>query len=123
MAAKPTTIEKTDFTVGINPLTLPWPTDQYGFTTLFKREATRSIGRINGDAEKYAVFRETLRVILAYASEKFGEQKEFNIGRIESYADLNKAAEEAAEKYRLGSIERKRREIEHLESLAPKVAE
>lgn len=49
---------------------LKFPQDTVGFTSAFKREAARAIGRIGGKEDKLAIFLETLEILREYAVNK-----------------------------------------------------
>lgn len=68
--------------VGTNPLTLPWPTDPHGITSAIKKEGTRAVQRLNGDADKFKVFMDTVKVLVAHAREKYAAQREQNAERM-----------------------------------------
>jgi len=58
-----------------NASKLPWMQDPHGFVSNLRREGCRSIGRIQADEPKLAVFMDTLRVLAKYAAAKMDEQK------------------------------------------------
>lgn len=119
MTDKSTTI-KPEAKVGTNPMTLPWPVDKHGITSMLKKEGARAVGRINGDADKLDVFMATLRVLVAHAKEKYVAQQEQTAKRMASEGVRIEGEKERAEKIRLASIARLQREIAHLEGLGPK---
>ena len=57
--------------VGTNPLQLPFPQDPSGVFLDLRRGALKSIGRINGDAEKLSNFKNILGILLRHAEERF----------------------------------------------------
>ena len=55
----------------VNESRLVLPQDVGGFTTNFRREAARSVGRIMADPKKLAVFQELLKVFGQYAEDRY----------------------------------------------------
>lgn len=80
---KPTTVEPEVEVVerpaptgkSTNPLEVIWPLDEFGFTSMLRKEGVRAIGRIKGDDAKLAVFMATLRVLAEHAGVKTEDQK------------------------------------------------
>ena len=100
MAHTPTTIEEAK--VSSNPEQVVFPVDETGFTSLFKKEAVRTIGRIAGNDDKYAVFVATLRVLAKHAAAKMEVQKDHLAQELQAIEDrvavevARRAADEAA---------------------------
>jgi len=55
----------------VNESRLVLPQDIVGFTSNFRREAARSVGRIMADPKKLAIFKELLVVFGQYADDRF----------------------------------------------------
>lgn len=109
MAEKSTTIK-----VGTNPLNLEWPQDQYGITSMLKKEGVRAVGRLNGDDTKLDVFLGTVRLLVQYAKEKHAEQTRVNAARATEVADYQRVDRERAEAMRQSSIARLQTELGRL---------
>lgn len=65
-----------------NPEKLPWPQDIGGITARLRREGCRSIGRMNGNDNHYAVVMDVLRVLAKHAKAKLVAQKKRNSDRV-----------------------------------------
>lgn len=57
--------------VGTNALALPWPTDPQGALGKLKTGGVHAVGRIGTNKAKLARFLETLKILEAFAKEKF----------------------------------------------------
>lgn len=78
-----------------NPLAIVWPQDTAGFTVAMRRAGTTAAGRINGSAEKLAVFLETLRVLGAHAKAKHARGAQDRVDLSEQARSAAVAAREA----------------------------
>lgn len=94
MANKSTTVKKRVKVT--NEAKLVLPQDVGGFTTNFRREAARSVGRIMADEKKLAVFLELLEQFKHYAEDRFEQQLENRKKALAAKATALKAAEEQA---------------------------
>lgn len=75
MATKePTTVEREVNGKTHNPRLIEFPYDQFGFTTMLRKEGVRAVGRIKGDKAKMDVFLQTLRVLGDHAKAKIADQ-------------------------------------------------
>lgn len=54
-----------------NPLTIPWPTDPQGTLSALKRGGVEAAKRINGNPERLANYKRTLRLLLQHADARF----------------------------------------------------
>lgn len=117
MAKKqPTTVNEREVDGAVvNPRDLKFPFDQYGFTTLLRKEGVRSIGRIKGDPAKLEVFMNTLRVLAQHAETKLEDHKK----RIEMDAAAAENRRKADEARRKAD---QKRELTRLESMAVEAA-
>lgn len=76
MATKePTTVARTVNGKVTNPRSIEWPHDEYGFTTLLRKEGVRAVGRIKGDPAKLEVLLLSLRTIGEHAKAKITDQQ------------------------------------------------
>lgn len=57
--------------VGTNPLSIPWPQDQHGMLGSLKKGGVEAAKRVNGDKEKLQRLLTALKLIEAYAKEKY----------------------------------------------------
>jgi hypothetical protein len=94
MATKSTTVKKRVKVT--NEAKLVLPQDVGGFTTNFRREAARSVGRIMADEKKLKVFLELLEQFKQYAEDRFEQQIEVRAAALAAKAVALKAAEEQA---------------------------
>lgn len=94
MANKSTTVKKRVKVT--NEAKLVLPQDVGGFSTNFRREAARSVGRIMADEKKLKVFLELLEQFKHYAEDRFEQQLENRAAALASKAAALKAAEEQA---------------------------
>ena len=62
---------ETKLVVGTNYLTLPFKTDPLGTFQAMRDGTIKSIRRIRGDKDKMKQFRDTLRILVAFANEEF----------------------------------------------------
>ena len=71
-----TTVTAREITGAVtNPRDIEWPHDEYGFTTMVRKEGVRAVGRIKADPAKLAVFLDTLRTLAQHAQVKVEDQK------------------------------------------------
>ncbi len=56
------------------PSKIEWPHDQYGFTSMLRKEGVRAVGRIKADPAKLEVFIASLKVLGEYARTKVEDQ-------------------------------------------------
>jgi hypothetical protein len=94
MATKSTTVKNRVKVT--NEAKLVLPQDVGGFTTNFRREAARSVGRIMADEKKLKVFLELLEQFKQYAEDRFEQQIEVRADALAAKAAALKAAEEQA---------------------------
>jgi hypothetical protein len=94
MATKSTTVKNRVKVT--NEAKLVLPQDVGGFTTNFRREAARSVGRIMADEKKLKVFLELLEQFKQYAEARFEQQIEVRADALAAKAAALKAAEEQA---------------------------
>ena len=94
MANKSTTVKKRVKVT--NEAKLVLPQDVGGFSTNFRREAARSVGRIMADEKKLKVFLELLEQFKHYAEDRFEQQLENRAAALAAKAAVLKAAEEQA---------------------------
>ena len=94
MANKSTTVKKRVKVT--NEAKLVLPQDVGGFSTNFRREAARSVGRIMADEKKLKVFLELLEQFKNYAEDRFEQQLENRAAALAAKAAVLKAAEEQA---------------------------
>ena len=94
MANKSTTVKKRVKVT--NEAKLVLPQDVGGFSTNFRREAARSVGRIMADEKKLKVFLELLEQFKHYAEDRFEQQLENRATALAAKAAVLKAAEEQA---------------------------
>lgn len=62
--------------VGTNPLKLPFPNDPQGFLLDLKKGGVRAVQRTKGNQDRLDKFMDTLRILAAYAKEKFDADQE-----------------------------------------------
>lgn len=109
MATKQTTVKKDKTPTPkavVNPRDIEWPLDQYGFTTLLRKEGVRAVGRLKGDSKKLEVFMTTLRALAAHAEAKMADyeaEKERDAARA---ANLKAAREARAAQDRALEVKR-----------------
>lgn len=115
MATKePTTVNETPVRKVTGKVTnsrdITWPHDQFGFTSMLRKEGVRAVGRIKGDKEKLAVLIESLRVIAEHGRAKIVDQHK-DLAQTEAAAKNRALAAEAR------SLEDQKREVKRLEGL------
>lgn len=92
------------------PSKIEFPFDEYGFTTLLRKEGVRAVGRINGDESKLSVFIQTLQVLAEYARAKIEDQakvRERQLAAVKNRRDAEYArsiADQEAEVARLEKV-------------------
>ena len=75
MAQEPTTVDtRAPNGKFVNPREVVFPFDEFGFTTMLRKEGVRAIGRIKGDKRKLEVFLQTLRVLGEHSKMKIEDQ-------------------------------------------------
>lgn len=94
MAKAPTTVARDVTGKVTNPLDIQWPQDEYGFTTMLRKEGARAIGRIQGDATKMRVLLDTLEVLRDHAEAKLADHVN-EVARNKAASDNIRAAAEA----------------------------
>lgn len=111
MATKePTTVEREVSGKFTNPRDLQWPHDNFGFTSMTRKEGARAIGRIKGDPQKLDVFLQTLRVLAEHAKAKIEDQQK-HAARTAAATRNREAAEYAR------SVAEQEAEVSRLEKL------
>lgn len=115
MTDKSTTVKE----VPANPNAIEWPSDPMGITSMFKKEAVRATGRVNGQKDKLKLLIATIDVVREHAIARYKSQVEINAQQ--SKAGVDRAAEEArrAEKTRLDAVKKAEQELERLNAAAP----
>lgn len=115
MADKSTTVKE----VPANPNAIEWPSDPMGITSMFKKEAVRATGRVNGHKDKLRLLIDTIDVVREHAIARYKSQVEIN--NQTSKAAVDRAEEEArrAEKTRQDAIKKAEQELARLEAAAP----
>lgn len=76
-----------------NPGLIEWPFDQYGFTTVLRKEGVRAIGRVNGNPEKAEVLLGTLQVLAQHLKARVPDQQAA-IEQVVAAAENRAAAEQ-----------------------------
>lgn len=61
-----------------NGAAVPWPQDEYGVSTVLRKEIVRAAGRVNGDKAKAAVIVKHLELGIEHVKARFAEQKAAN---------------------------------------------
>lgn len=85
---KPTTVVNGKVS---NARDIVWPFDQWGFTSMLRKEGVRAIGRIKGNDAKMDILIHTLKALGEHAKAKVGEQKK-DIAKSEAAAKNREAA-------------------------------
>jgi hypothetical protein len=86
---------------------LVWPHDEYGFTSMLRKEGARAIGRIKGDPKKLEVLIQSLRVLADHATTKAADQKVVVSAQVQ-------AAEQRAIEAEAAALAQQRAEVERL---------
>lgn len=110
---KPTTVEAPERKANgkvVNPRSIEWPADTFGFTTCLKKEGVRAVGRIKGDKEKLEVLNGVLRCIAQHAAAKIEDQ-------VKDAEQMQAAAKNRADAAYVRSIQDQEREVARLEAL------
>jgi len=98
----------------INESKLDLPQDVDGFSTNFRREAARAIGRIQNDERRLECFKELAAIFVQYAEDRFEQnQKELKVA-LEAKAKQRKLAAEKAKREADAVIKSKRALAEQL---------
>ena len=100
----------------VNESRLVLPQDIGGFTTNFRGEAARNVGRIMADPKKLAIFKELLEVFGQYAEDRYEHGVVVRDKAVAAKATQLKAAEAQALQNADGIIKGKRAHVAHLEA-------
>ncbi len=72
---EPTTVERVVTGKVINPREIEWPLDEFGITSMLRKEGVRAVGRIKGDPAKLNTFLVTLKLLGEHAKTKLADQQ------------------------------------------------
>ena len=70
-----------------------FPQDRHNIMYAVKKEIIRAAGRIRGNADKEATFRETLKILLLYADAKIEHDRDIRAAVVEDAVAKARAAE------------------------------
>lgn len=94
---------------------LEFPQDTVGFTSSFKRETARAIGRIGGKEDKLTIFLDTLDILRQYAIDKCEAQGVAVVAKRDAEIEKAKWVIAADQKRKAIRIAQKKAEIDMLE--------
>ena len=105
--------------VSSNPNAVVFGRDEYGITSVVKREGLRAAGRVNGDVDKLKTLVTVLETLKEHAVARYKAQKEIVIADNKAAIHRAKVAAEAAEKDRLKKMKSLEYELNRLNAAAP----
>lgn len=111
MAKEPTTVTRVPNGDTANQSLVVFPLDATGFTSMFRKEGVRAIGRMSASDDKFEVFVQTLRVLAAHAKAKLEAQKGARVASIALSDELSALEAARAEADRLAEVSRLERDI------------